>query len=55
MYRDSVPYPTKRQGALFVSFGGPLNELDEYIYNRTFHQDCPIECRPKDHKDWKTC
>jgi YbbR domain-containing protein len=39
----------------YVTVTGPLNELDEYTYNKTFHQDCPIVCRPKEHKDWKTC
>lgn len=55
MYRDSVSFPSKRQGALFVSFGSNLSELEEYTYNRTFHKECPIECRPKEHQDWKTC
>ncbi len=55
MFHDSVPFPSKRQGALFVSFGSQMSELYEYTYNKTFHAECPVECRPKDHMDWKWC
>ena len=51
MYNDGKPFPSKRLGALF----GPVNEYDFYAYNKTFHAEFPIECRPKDHQDWKTC
>jgi hypothetical protein len=55
VYNDGKPFPSKRLGALFVSFGGPVNEYDFYAYNKTFHAECPIECRPKNHQDWKAC
>jgi hypothetical protein len=51
VYNDGKPFPSKRLGALF----GPVNEYDFYAYNKTFHAEFPIECRPKDHQDWKTC
>ena len=55
LYHDSMPYPSRRQGALFVSIGGPVNELDMYTFNKTFHSACPADCRPKDHLDWEMC
>lgn len=48
-YKDSIPFPSPREGACFVGLSGP-----NYCANRTM-TECPKECRPKLHQDWITC
>lgn len=50
MYRDGEPFPTRRKGACFV---GGANQIS--CLNETMRRECPTDCRPKDHQDWKTC
>ena len=48
---QSLPFPTKRKGSLYVGAGPTkynlVNEMDK--------RECPKVCRPKDHKDWLYC
>ncbi len=52
MYRDSIPFPTKRRGICFSAAGWRdyecFNQTSDYFI-------CPVECRPKDHQDWNYC
>ena len=45
-----IPFPTKREGKLFVSWG-PTRSKSE-IENLV---ECPFACRPKGHPDWTLC
>jgi hypothetical protein len=58
-YQYSIPFPTKRNGSCFI--GAPLNpdQINNCIIKKNgtivnFYE-CPIECRPKEHKDWVFC
>jgi hypothetical protein len=46
LYKDSEPFPTKRDGFSFVGFTDVYRTVNEY---------CPIECRPINHSDWMYC
>ena len=48
---ESLPFPTKREGSLYVGSGPVKYNLMEKIANRA----CPAICRPKDHQDWIYC
>ena len=52
-YRDSIPFPSRRKGNCFVSTGYSFEICSKE--NVTNHFVCPVNCRPKDHKDWETC
>ena len=41
-------FPTKRLGDCYI---GGVAVCD---FNATFHE-CPVQCRPKEHQDWKFC
>lgn len=47
-YQDSDGFPSQRKGNCFVG------QLGECNLNGTYYQ-CPLECRPKLHQDWKNC
>lgn len=47
-YKDSIPFPTRRVGDCFVGQVGNCNKNSTFI-------ECPVECRPKGHKDWIYC
>ena len=48
-YPGSVPWPTKRPIE-------PNNYVGSVVVqNYTMKEKCPVECRPKDHKDWEYC
>jgi hypothetical protein len=47
-YEKGRPFPNKRIGNCFVG------DIYACNTNATYHE-CPIECRPSDHKDWKYC
>ena len=42
------PFPTKRLGNCYI---GGTTECD---INATFYE-CPSQCRPREHQDWKFC
>ena len=46
---NNKPFPSKRIGNCFV--GG----FTEFCNPNDTYYDCPVECRPKEHIDWKTC
>lgn len=48
-FKDSKPFPTKRQGDCFVGGINCNRSATAVILN------CPKECRPKNHQDWLTC
>ena len=52
-YNDTLPYPTQRKDGI-CNFVACIPELKSRI---TFVKGnkCPIECRPKNHKDWEYC
>jgi hypothetical protein len=43
------PWPTRRLGNCFVGKPGSCD------VNGTDFDECPVQCRPKEHTDWKTC
>lgn len=43
------PFPSKREGDCFV---GSTTNCNKYY---RFLEECPIDCRPKDHTDWIYC
>jgi hypothetical protein len=47
----SQPWPTQRQGQLYVGAGPTKYNVTVRLANHT----CPRNCRPKDHKDWQFC
>ena len=48
-YPETHPFPTKRKDE-------PNNFVASVIAeNHTLYQKCPIQCRPKDHRDWGYC
>ena len=47
----SKPFPTKRKGGCYV--GRPHDPY--YNCEDICFFDCKIECRPKNHLDWKSC
>jgi hypothetical protein len=47
-YKDSRPFPTKRNGDCFI--GNPF----KCSTNETFIK-CPLQCRPINHTDWEYC
>ncbi|RNA06753.1 hypothetical protein BpHYR1_019344 [Brachionus plicatilis] len=54
-YSNSKPFPTKREGGLFVGrVTGWANPNDEDLSEISM-KDCPVACRPKDHLDWVKC
>ena len=52
-YNNTLPYPTQRKDGI-CNFVACIPELKSRI---TFVKGnkCPIECRPKNHKDWEYC
>lgn len=48
-WRPSVPFPTRRDGFLFVGWGPARGEEQSGII------DCPVQCRPPNHLDWSLC
>ena len=47
----TVPFPTQRQGSLYVGSGPTKYNLMNTLATR----QCPSVCRPRDHKDWLYC
>ena len=47
--KNSKPFPSRRIGNCFV--GG----FTEFCKHNDTYYECPVECRPKEHTDWKTC
>ena len=47
----SQPWPTQRQGQLYVGVGPTKYNVTARLANHP----CPRNCRPKDHKDWQFC
>lgn len=45
-YVNSEPFPTQRKSKNYV---GNLQEDEVRV------KECPVQCRPKDHKDWTFC
>lgn len=45
-YPNSNPFPSKRVGFSYVA---------NILAHETYTKECPIECRPNDHKDWTYC
>ena len=52
-YNNTIPYPTQRKDSI-CNFVACIPELKSRI---TFTKSniCPMECRPKNHIDWKYC
>ncbi|CAF0866460.1 unnamed protein product [Brachionus calyciflorus] len=48
-YPNSKPFPTERKGDCFVGRVGWCNETNINFF------ECPNECRPPNHQDWKSC
>ena len=53
-YTNTTPLPTQRIVDGHCNFVGCCEDYNNFI---TFTEDneCPNECRPVDHKDWKFC
>lgn len=49
-FKGSRPWPTKRQTMEFVGDKFPWEKNGKFKV-----EECPKECRPKDHADWKYC
>ena len=49
MYKDSTPWPSKRQGNCYVGL------VEDCNINIKFDFICNPQCRPKHHQDWDTC
>ena len=47
-YKDSKPFPTKRNGNCFIGSTSDCN------INATFLK-CPVQCRPINKTDWEYC
>ncbi|XP_063884453.1 LOW QUALITY PROTEIN: uncharacterized protein LOC135113216 [Scylla paramamosain] len=45
----AVPFPTRRDGRLFVGWGRTRADERKTII------DCPVQCRPRNHLDWRLC
>ena len=43
-----TPFPTQRIGDCYVGRVGDCNSTGHFM-------SCPVECRPEQHLDWKTC
>ena len=48
------PFPTRRKKGL-GNFVGSIPELKSSTIIFSDKNQCPVECRPKNHKDWKYC
>ena len=53
-YTNTIPFPTQRIADGHCNFVG-CRENTSDIINFTKNYECPYECRPVDHKDWKFC
>ena len=42
------PFPVKREGNCFVGSMHSCNKTALFY-------DCPLECRPKNHSNWRSC
>ena len=49
-YEFSQPWPTKRLSDCYVGSPSNCNES-----NKKSFYECPLNCRPKDHKNWTYC
>jgi hypothetical protein len=49
IYKDSKPFPTKRDGLSFIGSNN-FSLLHTHV-----NEHCPIECRPINHSDWIYC
>lgn len=50
------PFPTRRlEGLCFVSCSNCCDMVKNINYTELWHYECPKECRPDNHKDWKEC
>ncbi|CAF0858725.1 unnamed protein product [Brachionus calyciflorus] len=47
-YANSRPYPSQRIGNCFIGSAGDCDTKAKF-------DQCPLECRPKDHLDWTSC
>jgi hypothetical protein len=47
------PFPTQR--SKIFCFVPCAYCCDENIYNKTWLDECPHDCRPNNHKDWQYC
>ena len=46
LFNDSQPFPTERS---------IKNHIGSHVHAKPVIFQCPIECRPIGHKDWKYC
>ena len=51
IFDNSLPWPMKRLSDCFV---GSPSYCNESLANK-FYEECPFDCRPKNHKDWLYC
>ena len=50
VYRDSEPFPSRRQKSCYVGAAMPYDCMSSEQY-----YVCPVACRPKEHTDWTYC
>ena len=46
LFNDSQPFPTQRS---------IRDHIGSHVHAKPVIFQCPIECRPSNHKDWKYC
>ena len=47
------PFPTKRKDELFNFIGCQVGREERITFEK--EHECPVECRPTNHKDWLYC
>ena len=54
---EGVPWPTRREGRYYVGAGPDRYKvwMSKREEGWTEKWTCPVECRPKGHKDWQFC
>lgn len=50
IFRDGEAFPTRRVGYCHVGLRNENCSKESHDVSK-----CPVECRPKDHKDWEKC
>ncbi|KAK8724676.1 hypothetical protein OTU49_011205 [Cherax quadricarinatus] len=50
-FPGSLPFPTQRYNDTFIG----MRSYREEFKNDGVRSECPMECRPAQHKDWKYC
>ena len=51
-YEGSKPFPSERVGSCFI---GSVNTKESCAENKKLLPECPMVCRPTEHKDWARC